>query len=325
MSAFTATLIVEKYLHGSRVDSFLERHFRNYTIWRMQRMVSAGCVRVHDEIVSLNRRVFTGQRVSIRLIEPPDKIHRAEPMELDIVFEDPWLIVVDKPVNLVAHPVASLQFGTLANGLQAHLDLQTPMRGLLRPGIVHRLDRMTSGLIVTTKDHLASRILGMDFEHRRVVKSYTAIVHGVVEQDRGTIDLPIGRCHNSILMSVLKDSRKPKPAFTAFRVIRRYHNRTVVEVTPGTGRNHQIRVHFAAIGHPLVGDEFYGFDSPVSESPGDSRHALHASSLAFTHPILGEAMEFRSSLPPDLEALLPTEAPEATIADNGSQHQNTRN
>jgi 23S rRNA pseudouridine1911/1915/1917 synthase len=304
LTPFTATFTVEKYLHGSRVDTFLERQLRNYTIWRMQRMVSAGCVRVQDVVVSLDRRVFGGERVTIRLIEPPDKIHGAEPMPLSIVFEDPWLVVVDKPANLVVHPVASLQTGTLANGLQAHLDSQTPVTGVLRPGIVHRLDRMTSGLIVTTKDHLAHRNLGMDFEQRRVRKAYTAVVHGVIDDDQGTIDLPMGRRHGSILMSVEPGMRNMKPAITNYKVTQRLPDRTVVEVRPVTGRIHQIRVHFAAIGHPLVGDEFYGFDGPVSRKPGDSRHALHASYLSLTHPVLGEAMEFHSSLPPDLEALL---------------------
>jgi 23S rRNA pseudouridine1911/1915/1917 synthase len=266
----------------------------------MQRMVSAGCVRVRDEVVSLNRRVAQGEHVTVRLVEPPDKLHEAEAMSLKIVFEDPWLIVVDKPANLVAHPVSSLQSGTLVNGLQAHLDSQTPVRGLLRPGIVHRLDRMTSGLIVTTKSHTAHRGLGSDFENRRVSKSYLAVVEGTVQDDVGTIDLSIGRQANSILMSVDASSGSPKPAITNYRVLTRFENRTLVDVAPQTGRNHQIRVHFAAIGHPLVGDEFYGFDGPTSPSPGDARHALHAWYLAFTHPITGKRMQFRSDLPDDL-------------------------
>ena len=263
-------------------------------------MVSAGCAQVDDETVPLSRRVFQGECVRIRLVEPPDKLHDAEPMELNIVFEDPWLMVVDKPAGLVAHPVSSLQSGTLVNGLQAHLDQQTPLPGLLRPGIVHRLDRMTSGLIVTTKSHAAHRVLGVDFEYRRVKKAYTAIVSGVVEQDYGTIDLPIGRQHNSILMSVDPNSRKVKPATTEYRVLNRLADRTIVEVTPLTGRNHQIRVHFAAIGHPLIGDEFYGEGEITSSEPGDSRHALHASRLSFRHPILGDPLEFHSELPADL-------------------------
>ncbi len=296
----TATFSVEDYLHGCCVDTFLERQFRNYTIWRMQRMVSAGCVRVDGLVVPLRRRVHRGDRVSIRLIEPPDKIHSAEPMPLNIVFEDPWIIVIDKPPNLVAHPVSTLQTGTLANGLQAYLDTQTPVRGLLRPGIVHRIDRMTSGLIVTTKSHLASRELGFDFEHRRVTKRYTAIVHGVLADDEGTIDLPIGQQFNSILMSCGENVRRRKPAVTDYKVRQRLADRTIVDVMPRTGRNHQIRVHFSAIGHPLIGDKFYGFEPPTGPSPGDSRHALHASLLGFNHPVLGVAMEFHSPLPPDL-------------------------
>ncbi|MFK7818527.1 MAG: RluA family pseudouridine synthase [Planctomycetaceae bacterium] len=304
MQPFTATFTVEKYLHGSRIDTYLTRQFRNYTSWRMQRMVSSGCVRIEDEVVPLSRRVSRGEHVTIRLVEPPDKLHDPEPMPLQIVFEDPWLIVIDKPANLVAHPVSSLQSGTLVNGLQAYLDSQTPVRGLLRPGIVHRLDRMTSGLIVTTKSHTAHRGLGSDFEHRRVSKSYIAVVEGIMQDDSGVIDRPIGRQHNSILMSVDPASRNPKPAITDFEVLKRFERRTLVEVTPRTGRNHQIRVHFAAIGHPLVGDEFYGFEGPTTDSPGDARHALHASFLGFTHPITGVKQEFRSAVPIDLKALL---------------------
>lgn len=302
--AFELTFTVEPYLDGSRVDTFLARHLRNYTVWRLQRLVHAAQVRVADEVVVLDRRVFRGETVTIRLLEPPDKLHAPETVPLRIVYEDPWIIVVDKPANMVVHPVSSLQSGTLANGLQAHLDLQTPLKGLLRPGIVHRLDRMTSGLIVTTKHHLAHRRLSIDFQSGKVEKSYLAVLHGQLEPDSGTIDLPLGRQRNSILMTTAAGGRDYKPAKTTFRVIDRFVDRTLVEARPVTGRIHQIRVHFAAIGHPLLGDEFYSVTGPVSISPGCARHALHAAKLAFRHPILHEPLEFCSALPADLSGLL---------------------
>ena len=161
MSEFPLTVecIVEAYLSGVRIDSFLSKHLRNYTSWRINRMVTAGLAKIDDQPAAPQDRVFRGQRVSLRLLEPPDKLLDPEPIIVPVVYEDPWLIVVDKPAGLVAHPVGDFQDGTLSNVLQSHLDRQTAIKGLLRPGVVHRLDRMTSGLIVTAKEHLAHRLL----------------------------------------------------------------------------------------------------------------------------------------------------------------------
>ncbi len=165
---FTAELIVERYLSGVRVDSFLIRHFRNYTPFRMQRIVRAGQVKIDDTTAETNERVYCGERVTVRLIEPPDKLHAPQPLPLRVVFEDAWIIVVDKPPGQITHPAGDLQTGTLCNALQAHFDRQTAWPGLLRPGIVHRLDRMTSGLIVVTKEHLSHRQLSIQFQRERV-------------------------------------------------------------------------------------------------------------------------------------------------------------
>ncbi len=303
---YTSTVTVCDYLSGSSVEAVLVRHFRNYTTWRMQRMVATGCVKVNDQILDGRfRRVFRGDRVTIRLVEPPDKIHVAEPMDLDIVYEDPWYIVISKPPGLVAHPVGLLQSGTLVNGLQAYLDQFSHLPGLIRPGIVHRLDRMTSGLMITTKDHEGHRLISLDFEHRQISKAYLAVVHGAVQADTGTIDLDMGARQGSILMTTEPGARWYKTAVTDYRVLRRYEDRTLVYVMPRTGRVHQIRCHFHAIGHPLIGDEFYGFEEPTSERPGNARHALHAAVLSFRHPMLNREVIFRSNLPEDLQAMLP--------------------
>ncbi|MBL8814225.1 MAG: RluA family pseudouridine synthase, partial [Planctomycetaceae bacterium] len=164
--------IVEPYLSGSRIDSFLTKHLRNYTSWRLHRLVCCGYAKIDEQPAEGADRVFRGQRVSIRLVEPPDKLLDPEPADLTIVYEDPWLIVVDKPAGLVAHPVGDFQDGTLSNVLQSHLDSQAAVKGLLRPGVVHRLDRMTSGLIVTAKEHLTHRLLSIDFQQGKLSKSY---------------------------------------------------------------------------------------------------------------------------------------------------------
>jgi 23S rRNA pseudouridine1911/1915/1917 synthase len=333
---FTAELVVERYLSGVRIDSFLARHFRNYTPWRLQRMVAAGQVKIDGTTVDIEKRVYQGDTVRVRLIEPPDKLHRPQPLPLDIVYEDAWLIVVDKPPGQIIHPAGDLQTGTLCNALQHHFDQQTPWPGLLRPGIVHRLDRMTSGLVVVAKEHLAHRQLSIQFQRERVGKSYLALVEGVLPNDRGTIDLPIGTSPEagSMLMSCSPNAGDPRPSRTEYGVIARGSEHTLVRAHPRTGRNHQIRLHLATIGHPVVGDEFYGpfgtiklskaeykalcarracakangfnrevLDETIAGDPA-GRHALHAHRLEFEHPILGGRMALESPLPSDLHDLL---------------------
>ena len=155
-------------------------------------MVGAGLVSIDDLPAETDQRVHRGQRVAIHLLEPPDKLLTPEAIALDIVYEDPWLLVIDKPVGLVAHPVGDYQSGTLSNAVQEHLDQQSVAKGILRPGIVHRLDRMTSGLIVVTKDHLSHRLLSADFQEGRPSKSYLALIEGEPDFEERVIDLAIG-------------------------------------------------------------------------------------------------------------------------------------
>lgn len=300
--------IVEPYLSGVRIDSFLNRHLRNYTSWRLHRMVAAGLCLIDGVPAEVDQRVYRGQSVEIQLVEPPDKLLSADAVELCVVYEDPWLLVIDKPVRLVAHPVGDFQEGTLSNVIQSHLDTQSTMKGLLRPGIVHRLDRMTSGLIVVAKEHLSHRILSIDFQRGEPSKSYVALVEGDPNFETRTIDLPIGQRAggNSVLMSAGKDARKSRTARTDVTVKERFGHYAVVECLLHTGRNHQIRVHLAEIGHPVLGDEYYGPGGTIrnaprfdGELPTDQRHALHASRLKFCHPIFQVPVEFRSRPPAD--------------------------
>jgi 23S rRNA pseudouridine1911/1915/1917 synthase len=327
---FTANLIVESYLHGVRIDSFLVRHFRNYTPYRMQRLVRAGQVKIEGVVAETDDRVYRGQAVEVRLLEPPDHLLSPEPRELEILFEDSWLIVINKPPDIVVHPCGNYVSGSLANALQAHFDRQTQLRGLVRPGIVHRLDRLTSGVMVCTKDHLAHRKLSIHFEQGRVLKSYLALVHGVMPDDRCEVSLPIGQWPGggTIRMSTAPDAVDARPSRTLFEVVERFPGFTLVRAEPHTGRLHQIRVHLAAIGFPVVADEFYSpagelslgdliaqnngkADTihsedtyPSEDAPVLSRQALHARSLRFVHPITGKVVTFEAPLAPDMQRTL---------------------
>ena len=315
---------VERDLHGIRIDSFLSHHLRNYTKWRLARLVRAGGVKIDFGPVDETRRVARGERVQITLFEPPDKLLRPEPVNLPLIYADAWMLVINKPAGVIAHPTGEYQTGTLINGLQALLNRQTRLPGLLRPGVVHRLDRQTSGLMVVATQHRSHMLLSAAFEHGRVKKTYLAIVEGVISDDDGSIDLPIGRTRfgRGVLMSARADAVERKSATTRFRVLARYPQHTLVEATPLTGRNHQIRVHFAHVGHPLVGDEFYlacgairsersairarrsGLDDEVGAVADDldeldGRHMLHAARLEFAHPIGEQWLSFTAPLPPD--------------------------
>lgn len=313
----TIELTVESGLNGIRIDSFLIKHLRNYTAWRMQRLAAAGQVLIDHVPAEPTRRVFTGEVVQVRLLEPPDKLLPPESVPFQPVYEDPWMLVVNKPAGVISHPTGETQTGTLANGVQRYLDLQTPLRGMLRPGIVHRLDRQTSGLMVVALHHASHAELSTAFESSRVSKTYVAVVEGVISADAGTIDLPIGRAKTGrgVLMSARGDAVQARPAVTRYRVLQRFEQHTMVEARPQTGRNHQIRVHFAQIGHPLVSDEFYGPRGtfrqtatcrekigPQGWPPG--RHALHAAILELAHPITGVWLTFRSTLAQDMQQLI---------------------
>jgi 23S rRNA pseudouridine1911/1915/1917 synthase len=312
--------IVERFLSGSRIDTFLSRHLRTYTTWRLHRLVCAGQATVNGAPAHGMQRVFTGQEVSIRLLDPPDDLMPPEDIPLQVVFEDDCLLVVNKPAGLIVHPCGEQPRGTLTNAVQSHVDRHAAQRGLMKPGVVHRLDRDTSGLIAIAKDHLSHRLLSMQFQTGRVAKRYVAIVDGVISRDSGEIDLPIGRVPgcSSALMTARGDALEARPSRTSFRVVERLPRHTVVECHPRTGRLHQIRVHLAALGHPVVGDEYY---APFGElkpprppllpngkrpgppiSPFIDRHALHACGLEFMHPQRQEWMSFQAEWPDDMLA-----------------------
>lgn len=315
---YTAELDVEPYLRGVRIDTFLARRFRSYTTWRLMRLVRAGQVRVDGELIDTRHRVYPGQKICVRLLEPPDDLIPSEEISFEVLFEDEWLLVVNKPAGLIIHPTGETPSGSLVNAAQHYLDQTSAWPGLLKPGIIHRLDMDTSGVVAIAKDHVSHRELSIQFQRGRVAKAYLALVDGVLKNERGVIDLPIGRAGGTALMSCQADAIDARPSVTAYEVAEQLSAHALVKVKPRTGRMHQIRVHLATIGHPLVGDEFYapfgvlkpprklpnpdGSPSEPPVSPHIARQALHASELSFTHPFTQDWMTVTAPLPEDMAA-----------------------
>jgi 23S rRNA pseudouridine1911/1915/1917 synthase len=248
--------------------------------------------------------------IEVDLTSPPTSEFQAENIPLTIVYEDEWLIVVNKPAGLVVHPGAGIASGTLANGLAFHFAQLSGAAGAFRPGIVHRLDKGTSGLLVVAKSEAVHEDLAEQFRARTVLKSYVALVHGNVEHDSGKIDQPIARDpRNRVRMSV---GRTGRSALSLYRVRKRYQRFTLLDVELKTGRTHQIRVHLAWLKHPVVGDEIYGGGRDKTLADQElrtrirklGRQFLHAEQLGFVHPKTREQMRFSAELPPELSDLL---------------------
>ena len=293
--------------HGVRLDRFLTSVLPDQSRSHIQRLIKDGAVQVAGGGAKPNQPVKTGQIVTVDIPEPLDPTPQAEALPLPILFQDRDVIVVDKPAGMVVHPAAGHASGTLVNALLHHVDDLSGIGGEKRPGIVHRLDRGTSGLMVVAKHDAAHAELARQFEDREVEKEYIALVWGVVQAGR-RIDAAIGRDP----VNRQKMSARAKHAREAVTRITRAHHLpglTVCQVAIHTGRTHQIRVHLSAIGHPIVGDALYG--GVHRRVPGDiravqrlTRPFLHAARLAFTHPRDGRRMQYITPLPADLEAVL---------------------
>lgn len=291
--------VVDGAHDGLRVDTFLASRLRNYAQARFLRLTRDRLVSVDDGECAADRRVFRGEEVAVRLAEPPAPFYPAEAIGLDVLYDDPWLIAVNKPAGRIAHPVGPVDGGTLANAVQRQLDRQTRHPGLLRPGIVHRLDRETSGAMVVAKDHLAHAELTRQFERSVVEKTYLALVAGVVPFESRRVECEIGQRPGSLLMSTGEDALGRRPAVTEFRLVERFRSTTLIEARPRTGRKHQIRVHLAAIGHPVLGDAHYGDAEAAPRAGVLGRHALHAAAIAFRHPVTNAPMRIGAPVPRD--------------------------
>ena len=292
--------LVDEVDEGSRLDQFLARRLaQNCSRSQIKKLIEAGEVQVKGEpVTSAHYRIRRGEAIQITWREKRGDETRAEAIPIDIVYEDEDLVVVNKAAGMVVHPAHGNPSHTLVNALLYHVRNLSQTGGAIRPGIVHRLDKDTSGLLVVAKSDAAHFSLAKQFKDHQIDRTYDAIVRGVVQHDEGEIDEPVGRAFLNRKKVVVRPSGG-KSALTYYRVKRRFSGATWLEIKPKTGRTHQIRVHLAHIGHPVLGDSFYGI-----RALGIDRQALHASQLGFQHPRTREWMNFKAPLPSDLEFLI---------------------
>lgn len=284
---------------GERVDKYITLQNEDWSRSQVQAWIKEGRVTVGGEPVKNNYKLQAEDELTLRVPPPREMAILPEPMPLDIVYEDSDVVVVNKPRGLVVHPAPGHYSGTLVNGLLAHCKDLSGINGVLRPGIVHRIDKDTSGLLMVAKNDKAHMSLAAQLKEHSVNRKYVAIVHGVISHEMGTIEAPIGRDpKNRQQMAVVFENSKP--AVTHFIVLERFKNYTLVELKLETGRTHQIRVHMKYIDHPLAGDPKYG---PKQTLDLDGQ-ALHAKTLGFVHPRTGEHLEFEAPLPDELEQVI---------------------
>lgn len=303
----TETFLVETPEPRTRLDAFLRTRYPGVSRVHLQRLIRDGCVEVNGAAVKPTHTPRTGECIRIRWPEARPSAVEARELPLQIVFEDAWLVVLDKAPGMVVHPAAGNEDNTLVNALLHHCRGQlSGIGGVSRPGIVHRLDQFTSGLMVVAKNDATHLALSRQFAEREVVKLYHALVCGEVARSAGEINAPVARhpSHRKV-MTVLEGGR---PARTGYRVLERLRGATLVEARLYTGRTHQIRVHFKHLGYPLVGDLSYGKAATARLGAATGvqapRQMLHASFLAFAHPEDGRRLEFRSPWPADFETIL---------------------
>ena len=282
---------------SARLDRFLSEREKDMTRSRLHSLISEGWVNINGQQARPAQRVKAGDRVVLTI--PPTREYDVSPQSIpvDLVYQDAEIVVVDKPAGLSVHPGPGHPDGTLVNALLARCPDIQGIGGVHRPGIVHRLDKDTSGLMVVAKTERSHHSLSAQIKERKVRKGYLALTVGVPPQDEGTVDVPIARDpRHRQRMAVVLDGRESR---THYRVLEDLGSHALLELDLETGRTHQIRVHLAYLGYPLYGDGVYGRRSPVLE-----RHFLHASALGFTHPKTGDPVSFHSDLPDELQEII---------------------
>ena len=303
----TKTYIVFPQDEGLRLDIFLKNSNPNLTRSHLKKLIDRQKVKLNTMSPKAGARLKAGDRIELQMLPPKPMAAMPEPIPLTIVFEDDMILVINKPSGLVVHPAAGNYSGTLVNGLLYHCQSLPHQGSPLRPGIVHRLDQDTSGLILVAKSERIQRLLQRQFKERTVYKAYLALLDGHLRPAWGRIEAPIGRDpHHRQRMAVLSGGRE---AITEYHVLEQFSRSTgqaagdysLVQAEPKTGRTHQIRVHFASIKHPVVGDAVYGRRRSSLPVP---RQFLHARQLVFKHPRTGQRMELEAPLPPDLAGTL---------------------
>ena len=307
-SAFT--IFVTEPESGQRLDLLVASRFFVCSRTVAAGLIRSGEIRVQGMLKKPGYRVRPGDEIWVR-IPPPKPVELIpEPLDIDILFQDQDLIVVNKPPGLVVHPAPGHASGTLVHGLLYHCPDLEGIGGELRPGIVHRLDKDTSGALVVAKNAAAHHHLARQFKSRKVIKEYLALVHGKMQPDSGTIALPVGR-HPVDRKRMSTASRKSRGAETSWRVRERFPGATLIDLDLKTGRTHQIRVHCAAINHPVVGDAVYGARKALAGGNDVSnvlstvsRQMLHARRLEFSHPVQATIVSFEAPIPQDMQAVI---------------------
>lgn len=278
---------------GERLDIYVTNIISNESRTYIKELIKNGYIKVNGNIVKPKYKVKYKDHIIINFPKPEIIKIKPENMKLDIIYEDENLAIINKPQGMVVHPAKDNYSGTLVNGLLYHFEHLSNYAGLMRPGIVHRLDKDTSGLLIVAKDNFSHERLSKALKARKINRKYYALVHGDVKEDKKTIIKPIGRNPNDRRkMEVVREHGKI--AITHYKVLRRYKNYTLLEIELETGRTHQIRVHMAYIGHPVVGDRSY---SDIGDKFGLKGQLLHAREISFVHPLNNCLMKFTSNLP----------------------------
>lgn len=292
------SLKVKKQDQGKRIDKFLAAEFEDLSRSFIQKLIAEGKVTASGKQVDKSYKIVPDELLKIIVEEKESEIKAVE-MDLDIIYEDQDIIVINKNADRVVHPAPGHHDDTIVNALLAHVDNLSAINGVKRPGIVHRLDKDTSGLLIAAKNDKSHKNLADQFKNRTVEKYYYALLEGNLAYEKGKIDAPIGRDpNNRKKMAVRK--RHSKNAVSRFKIIEEFKNHTLVEVKIETGRTHQIRVHFSYLGHPVVGDKKYGSKNQLRAK----RQMLHARRLIISHPATGEKMEFEADLKTDFKEIL---------------------
>ncbi len=284
-----------------RIDIYLTKEEIYPSRSHIRNLITQGKIKVNNNIVKPSYSLKNGDKINLYSPEEKELRIKAEAIPIDIIYEDEYLIVVNKPAGMIVHPAGKICSDTLVNALLYHCkDSLSGISGIIRPGIVHRLDKNTSGLMVVAKNNLAHLDLSQQIKNRQITKKYIALVHGNIKDDSGIIDAPIGRnIKNRKKMAVIEENSRE--AITQFKVLKRFLNYTLLEIIIHTGRTHQIRVHLAFIGYPVVGDQVYGHRK---QELTINRQALHSHILGFVHPFNKKYMEFCAPLPNDIEELI---------------------
>jgi 23S rRNA pseudouridine1911/1915/1917 synthase len=285
---------------GKRLDHLLHERLPEFSRSRIQAWIREGRAPVNGAAVRASYLVRAGDSIVVEPAEAPPLHASPEAIPLDVLYEDEDVVAIDKPAGMVVHAGAGVHAGTLVNALLHRFAALSGVGGALRPGIVHRLDRFTSGVLLVARNDAAHRNLAAQFSGRQVEKTYLALVHGSVATESGRIERPIARdpVHRTRMTSRLARGRA---AWSEYRVLRRFERFTLLEVKIGTGRTHQIRVHLSSIGHPVVGDKLYGAPEVIPGAEPLGRYFLHAHRIRFRKPASGDEMQITSPLPPELE------------------------